>query len=87
MDHLHLPGHCPVYYYTVLCTAALSKWKVEKMISILRLRSLLIQNLHEPTHGLRDVVGIHRGPPGYIVGADEVLEVEEGLLNLLSPVA
>ncbi len=46
---------------------------------------LLLEDLQELTYGIHDVVGIHRGHPGHIVGVAEVLRVKEGQDHLLAP--
>ncbi len=41
--------------------------------------------LQELSQGLHDVVGVHRGAPGYVVRVDEALRIEEGQDHLFGP--
>ena len=56
---------------------------VEKPLLLSHHGPLLPENLVELAQGPHDVVGIHSGPPGHVVGVNQPLRIKEGKNHLL----
>ncbi len=82
VDHLDLPGRHPVSHQS-----GGVHWGIFPKEPPVHSHHwpLLLENFQELAQGIHDVVGVHRCPPGHVVGADEALGVEEGQDHLLAP--
>jgi hypothetical protein len=79
MDHLDLPGRHPVCHH-----GGGVHWGIVPMEPPNN-QPFLLENLHGLAQGIHDLVGVHHGPPGHVVGVDEAFRVKEGQDHLLSP--
>ncbi len=75
-DHLELPGHHPVHHHG--SSVHWSIIPVKPPVPSCHLQPLLLENLQEFSSGIHNIVSVHHGPPGHVVGVDETLTVKEG---------
>jgi hypothetical protein len=58
---------------------------IKKPLSLSHYWPLLPENLHQLAQGFHDVVGIHCGPLGHIIGVDDPFGIEKCQHHLLGP--